>query len=141
MWNLYIDKLIINLSRVHSAHQWLNYQIMKRRVVRRRRGNTKKSTLSWVKWKKIRFAFDIWRMLKASNNFLYVWLLFYNLKCRIGIVGLPNVGKSSFFNVLSKQQVPAENYPFCTIQPSTAVYVVFIDPCTKDWMFFFVQYS
>jgi len=38
--------------------------------------------------------------------------------CRIGIVGLPNIGKSSFFNILSTKQVPAENYPFCTIEPS-----------------------
>jgi len=38
----------------------------------------------------------------------------------IGIVGLPNVGKSSFFNVLSKLSVPAENFPFCTIEPNTA---------------------
>jgi len=38
----------------------------------------------------------------------------------IGIVGMPNIGKSTLFNVLSKQNVPAENYPFCTIDPSTA---------------------
>lgn len=41
-----------------------------------------------------------------------------NLK--VGIVGLPNVGKSTFFNVLSKKGVPAENRPFCTIDPNTA---------------------
>lgn len=41
-----------------------------------------------------------------------------NLK--IGIVGLPNVGKSSLFNLLSKLSVPAENYPFCTIDPNVA---------------------
>ncbi|XP_055338622.1 transcription factor Sp3-like [Paramacrobiotus metropolitanus] len=35
-----------------------------------------------------------------------------------GIVGLPNVGKSSFFNVLTKSSVPAENFPFCTIDPN-----------------------
>ncbi|PIK52531.1 hypothetical protein BSL78_10570 [Apostichopus japonicus] len=34
---------------------------------------------------------------------------------RIGIVGLPNVGKSTFFNVLTKSQASAENFPFCTI--------------------------
>jgi len=35
-------------------------------------------------------------------------------------VGMPNIGKSTLFNLLSKQNVPAENYPFCTIDPSTA---------------------
>ncbi|KAG5475731.1 hypothetical protein LSCM4_04315 [Leishmania orientalis] len=39
---------------------------------------------------------------------------------KVGIVGLPNVGKSTFFNVLSKKGVPAENRPFCTIDPNTA---------------------
>lgn len=35
----------------------------------------------------------------------------------MGIVGLPNVGKSSFFNLLSDKSVAAENFPFCTIDP------------------------
>jgi len=39
----------------------------------------------------------------------------------IGIVGLPNVGKSTLFNVLTKKGVPAENYPFCTIDPSVGI--------------------
>ena len=39
---------------------------------------------------------------------------------KMGIVGLPNVGKSTFFNVLSKKGVPAENRPFCTIEPNNA---------------------
>jgi len=39
-----------------------------------------------------------------------------NLK--VGIVGLPNVGKSTFFNVLTKSQAAAENFPFCTIDPN-----------------------
>jgi len=39
-----------------------------------------------------------------------------NLK--VGIVGLPNVGKSTFFNVLTKSQATAENFPFCTIDPN-----------------------
>ena len=43
---------------------------------------------------------------------------------KMGLVGLPNVGKSSTFNVLSNLSVPAENYPFCTIEPEEAkVYV------------------
>ena len=43
---------------------------------------------------------------------------------KMGFVGLPNVGKSSTFNFLSKLQVPAENYPFCTIDPNTAKILV-----------------
>jgi obg-like ATPase 1 len=39
---------------------------------------------------------------------------------KMGIVGLPNVGKSSTFNLMSKLSVPAENIPFCTIDPNTA---------------------
>lgn len=42
-----------------------------------------------------------------------------SLKC--GIVGLPNVGKSTLFNALTKAGVAAENYPFCTIEPSVGV--------------------
>jgi obg-like ATPase 1 len=39
---------------------------------------------------------------------------------KMGIVGLPNVGKSTLFNVLTRLSVPAENYPFCTIDPNEA---------------------
>lgn len=41
------------------------------------------------------------------------------LQC--GIVGLPNVGKSTLFNALTESSVPAENYPFCTIEPHTGI--------------------
>ncbi|HLA71282.1 MAG TPA: GTPase, partial [Steroidobacteraceae bacterium] len=41
------------------------------------------------------------------------------IKC--GIVGLPNVGKSTLFNALTRAQIAAENYPFCTIDPNIGI--------------------
>jgi GTP-binding protein YchF len=52
-----------------------------------------------------------------------------SLKC--GIVGLPNVGKSTLFNALTKAGIPAENYPFCTIEPNVGVVEV-PDPRLKQ---------
>uniref|UniRef100_A0ABD2WF30 OBG-type G domain-containing protein n=1 Tax=Trichogramma kaykai TaxID=54128 RepID=A0ABD2WF30_9HYME len=59
-----------------------------------------------------------------------------NLK--VGIVGIPNVGKSTFFNVLTKSQAAAENFPFCTIDPNENKYFfdnIFL-PATNNTTFF-----
>ncbi len=45
-------------------------------------------------------------------------------KMKLGVVGLPNVGKSTLFNAITNAGAQAENYPFCTIEPNTGVVIV-----------------
>ena len=52
-------------------------------------------------------------------------------KC--GIVGLPNVGKSTLFNALTKAGIEAANYPFCTIEPNVGIVPV-PDPRLRRWL-------
>ena len=56
-----------------------------------------------------------------------------NLK--VGIVGIPNVGKSTFFNVLTKSSAAAENFPFCTIDPNENKYNFIINLLTLLLLF------
>lgn len=51
---------------------------------------------------------------------------------KLGIVGLPNVGKSSLFNALTGAGAPSENYPFCTIDPNVGV--VSVPDSRMDWL-------
>ena len=43
---------------------------------------------------------------------------------KLGVVGLPNVGKSTLFNAITKAGAEAANYPFCTIEPNTGMVAV-----------------
>ena len=54
-----------------------------------------------------------------------------NMALKCGIVGLPNVGKSTLFNCLSSAKAQAANFPFCTIEPNVGVITVPDERLTK----------
>ena len=58
-------------------------------------------------------------------------LFFNNMALKCGIVGLPNVGKSTLFNCLSSAKAQAANFPFCTIEPNVGVITVPDERLTK----------
>lgn len=68
--------------------------------------------------------------VKEEQSPLYLGRFGTSLK--IGIVGVPNVGKSTFFNVLCKQSIPADNFPFCTIDPNESR--VEVPDARFDWL-------
>ena len=47
--------------------------------------------------------------------------IIFIVRIKAGIIGLPNVGKSTIFNALTKSNIPADNYPFCTIGPNIGI--------------------
>lgn len=71
-----------------------------------------------------------------TNNVVAFGRVKSNLK--MGCVGLPNVGKSSLFNLMTEQNAAAENYPFCTIEPNEARCVV---PDPRYVCIFFFPFS
>ncbi len=61
---------------------------------------------------------------KFSSRLIKIIYFYQAMSFSIGIVGLPNVGKSTLFKALTKKQVDAANYPFCTIDPNVGVVAV-----------------
>src|SRR3989339_1928601 len=64
------------------------------------------------------------KTLKRHGNFAIKAVI---MGLSVGIVGLPNVGKSTFFNAITNAGAEAQNYPFCTIEPNTGI-VPLADP-------------
>ena len=59
-----------------------------------------------------------------ANVVLFQKLFWEEIDMKLGVVGLPNVGKSTLFNAITCAGAQAANYPFCTIEPNTGVVAV-----------------
>jgi len=81
-----------------------------------------------MRFKSIAFLAVLWysfsEIVQILRDFLLHNLQLIQMPFSIGIVGLPNVGKSTLFKALTKKQVDAANYPFCTIDPNVGVVAV-----------------
>ena len=77
-----------------------------------------------------------WTIVDGKNFLLWtidhgLWTKIKNMGLQCGIVGLPNVGKSTLFNCLSNAKAQAANFPFCTIEPNVGVITVPDERLTK----------
>jgi len=83
------------------------------------------------------FFFQVFRILVTPSNVGHIsgidclkltkplnLSFFKEIMFSVGLVGLPNAGKSTLFNLVTKMSVPAENFPFCTIEPTSGIVYV-----------------